>query len=249
VQQHWEKHTEWRSLFSIWRIGRPSGSAFPYLYRNNAFHSVEGELFAAFPDYATCITARQLRRDSTYYTCTASPLKMMALQSFAMSGTTHALFNTLGAVTLYDHRYDNFSTDGRARQHSHCYHLSDTAGSSNDCWGSAICEISSLLHPWKSRMSRFWFKHDGMIYRGVEVYLHAFLTLTLDVIVWSGSRTGCFRPGTHWQVADGPHSHSPYVLYKFTILWPRFPIHHSPTGPCNGSTLLSASYTLTIILQ
>ena len=31
---------------------------------------VEVELFAAFPDYATCITSRQFRYDSMYYVWT-----------------------------------------------------------------------------------------------------------------------------------------------------------------------------------
>jgi len=32
-------------------------------------------------------------------------------------------------------------------------------------------------------------------YKGVKLYVHSFLTLALDVNIWSDSQTGRFNPG------------------------------------------------------
>jgi hypothetical protein len=50
---------------------------------------VEIELFAAFPDFATCITSKQFRHDWNYFAWTVRRLAMKAIKGYRTSATIH----------------------------------------------------------------------------------------------------------------------------------------------------------------
>jgi hypothetical protein len=158
---------------------------------------VEFELFAVFPDPATCITSRQFRHESIYYSWTDWPLTMKAITGFWTSRTVQLILQRCSSYFLHiqDHHFETH----RAPKFPWMAALINfpTAAVCEQLW--EVCtdyegSTNVLI------LDAVWW----LIYTGeMEVYLHAFLISAWVVGDRWASRAGLVTPGDYWQRAGG----------------------------------------------